>query len=63
MVYRIHFHSLFSLSLTINMDMIFSEPIPYGYLNEFKMDLRLLKNLLKVTTNSEIRYALVKQIE
>ena len=45
------------------MDMIFSEPIPYGYLNEFKMDLRLLKNLLKVTTNSEIRYALVKHIE
>ena len=45
------------------MDMVFSELIPYGYLNEFKMDLRLLKNLLKVTTNSEIRYALVKHIE
>ena len=51
------------MSLIINMDMIFSEPIPYGYLNEFKMGLRLLKKLLKNTANSKIRYTLVKHIE
>ena len=63
MVYQIRLLSLSTLTLIINMDMIFSEPRPYGYFNEFIMDRRFLKKLLKITTNSKIRYTLVKHIE